>query len=77
MPIRNTNIHLKIKVSEFINKIVSFLLCEFNRVTSSSEGKNIILVRSSFQIPKQKYWFHFQVKRISMQTCLFLIVILR
>ena len=44
--------NIQIKVSEFINKLVSFLFCEFNRVTSWNEGKNIILVRSSFQIPK-------------------------
>ena len=30
----------------------SFLFCEFNRVTSWKEGKNIILERSSSQIPK-------------------------
>ena len=33
MPIGNANIHIQINVSEFINKIVSFLFCEFNRVT--------------------------------------------
>jgi len=46
------NIHIQINLSEFINKLVTFLFCEFNRVTSCNEGKNIILVRSSFQIPK-------------------------
>jgi len=52
MPIGNANIHIKINVSEFINKLVSFLLCKFNRVTSLKEGKNIILERSSFQFAK-------------------------
>ena len=51
MPIGNANIHIQINVSEFINKIVSFLFCEFNRVTREKEGKNIILDRSSSQIP--------------------------
>jgi hypothetical protein len=31
---------------------VSFVFCEFNRVTSWNEAKTINLVRSSFQIPK-------------------------
>ena len=52
MPIGNANIYIKIKMSEFINKPVSFLFCEFNRVTSWKEGKNIILERSISQIPK-------------------------
>ena len=52
MPIGNANIHIKINVSKFINKIVSYLFCEFNRVTSWKEGKNIILERSSSLIPK-------------------------
>jgi len=52
MPNGNTNIHIKINVSDFINKLVSFLFFEFNRVTSRHEGKNINLVRSTFQIPK-------------------------
>ena len=52
MPIANDNIHMQINVSEFINKLASFLFCEFNRVTSWKEGKNIILERSSSQIPK-------------------------
>ena len=43
MPIGNANIHIQINVSEFINKIVSFLFRGFNRVTSLKEGKNIIL----------------------------------
>jgi len=65
MPIGNTKIHIQINISEFINRLVSFLFCEFNRVTSWNEGKNIILVRSTFQIPKYKYWFHIQGQRIS------------
>jgi len=30
MPIGNASIHIQIKVSEFIKKLVSFLFCEFN-----------------------------------------------
>jgi len=52
MPFGNTNIIIHINVSEFINRHVSFLFREFNRVTILNEGKNIILVRSTFQIPK-------------------------
>ena len=52
MPIGNANIHIQIKVSELIKKIFSFPFCEFNSVTSWKEGKNIILERSSSQIPK-------------------------
>ena len=52
MQIGNDNIHIQIKVSEFIKKLVSFIFWEFNRVTSCKEGKNIILERSSSQIPK-------------------------
>ena len=52
MPIGNANIHIKINVSELINKLVSFLFFEFNRVTRWKEGKNIILERSSSQIAK-------------------------
>ena len=52
MPIGNANIHIKYKVSEFNNKLVSYVFCEFNRVTSWEEGKNIILERSTSQIPK-------------------------
>ena len=47
-----SNIHTQINESEFINKLVSFLFCEFNRVTSWKECKNIILERSSSLIPK-------------------------
>ena len=39
MPIGNANIHIQINVSEFINKIVSFLLCEFNRVRAEKKAK--------------------------------------
>ena len=66
MPIGNANIHIQINVTDFINKYVSFLFCEFNRVTSCKGGKNIILERSSSQTPKYKYWFHFQGQRMSM-----------
>ena len=47
MPIGNANMKILINVSEFINKFVSFLFCEINRVTSWKEGKYIILERSS------------------------------
>jgi len=43
MIIGNANIHIQINVSVFINKLVSFPFCEFNRVTSWNE--------------KQKYYF--------------------
>ena len=52
MPIENANIRNQISVQEFINKLVSFVFCEFNRVASWNEDKTIILVRSCFQIPK-------------------------
>ena len=52
MPIGNANILIQIYESEFINKFVSFLFCEFNRVTNGKEGKNIILESSSSQIAK-------------------------
>ena len=39
MPIGNANIHIQINVSEFINKIVSFLFGEFYRVTSRKKQK--------------------------------------
>ena len=45
-------IHIQINVSDFINKLVSFMFCEFKRVTNWKEGKNIILERSSSQIPR-------------------------
>ena len=47
MPIGNANIHIQIKVSEYIKKLVSFLFCEFNCVTIGKEGKYIVLERSS------------------------------
>ena len=50
----------KLNVSEFINKRVSFLFCDFNRVTSWKEGKNIILLRSSSQIPNRNTGFIFK-----------------
>jgi len=52
MPIGNTNIHVQINVTEFINKLNLIYFCEFKRVASRNKGKPIILVRSSFQIPK-------------------------
>ena len=54
MPIGKANFHIQINVLEFINKFVSFLFCEFNRVTNRKEGKNIILERSSSQIAKNR-----------------------
>ena len=61
MPIGNANIHIQFNVSELIKKLVSFLFCEFNRVTSSKEGKNIILERLSSQIPNRNTGFIFKV----------------
>jgi len=52
MQVGNASIHIQINVSEFINKLVSFLFWEFNRVKSWKEGRNIILERSTSQIPK-------------------------
>jgi len=51
--------------STLINS-VSFLFCEFIRVTTWNGGKTIILVRLSFQIPKYKYWFHIEGQPMSM-----------
>jgi len=43
----------KILICQFsLKNSVSFMFCEFNRVSSWNEGKTVILVRSSFQIPK-------------------------
>jgi len=51
----------QLEIPIFINKLmcqsslinpVSFVFCEFNRAANWNEGKTIILVRSSFQIPK-------------------------
>ena len=35
----NANIHIQINLSEFINKFVSFLFCEFNPVTRRKKQK--------------------------------------
>ena len=59
MPIGNANIHIQINVSEIINKLVSFLFCEFNRVTNWKEGKNIILERSYSQNSQIEILFSF------------------
>ena len=61
MPIGNNNIHIQINVSEFINKLVSFLFCEFNPVTNWNEGKNIILVYHDFKFPNINPGFNFKV----------------
>ena len=53
MPIVNANIHIQINVSEFINKLVSFLFFQFNRVTRWKEGKSIILERSFLKFPNR------------------------
>ena len=66
MAIGNANIHIQFNESDLINKLISFQFYEFNRVTSWKDGKNIILERSSSQIPKKKYWFHFQGQQMSM-----------
>ena len=39
MPIGNANIHIQINVSEFINKLLSFLFSEFNRVRAEKKVK--------------------------------------
>jgi len=62
--------------SSLINSF-SFVFCEFNRVANWNEGKTMILVQSTFQIPKKKHWFHIQGQPMSMYTCLFLIIILK
>ena len=46
--------------SSLINS-VSFVFCEFNIVASWNEGKPIILLRSSFQIPNRNTGFIFNV----------------
>ena len=61
MPIGNANMHIQINVSEFINKLVSFLFCEFNRVTNGKEGKNTILERSFLKFPNWNTGFIFKV----------------
>ena len=66
MPIGITNIHKQINVSEFINISVSFAFCELNRVARWNKGKIIMLLRSSFQIPKYKHWFHIKGQTMSM-----------
>jgi len=52
MPIGSTNIHKQINVPEFINKPSFICVFELKRVASRNESKTIILVRTSFQIPK-------------------------
>ena len=65
MPIGYANIH-KIIESELINISVSFAFCELNRVARWNEGKFIILVRSSFQIPKEKHIFQIKGQPMSI-----------
>ena len=56
----NSNIHIQINVSEFTNKIVSFLFCEFNRVTSRKKQKyffrTFIFSNSQIQILLSFSW---------------------
>ena len=52
MSIGNTYIHIEINVPCTLINAVSFVFCEFNCVANWNEGKAIILVRSSFKIPK-------------------------
>ena len=42
MPIGNANIHIQIKASDFFNKLVSFLFCEFNREPAEKKAKILI-----------------------------------
>ena len=74
----------QLEIPIFINKLmckrslmnwISFVYCEFNRVVGWNEGKAIILVRSSFQIPK--HWFHIQGQPMSMKTFILLVVNLK
>ena len=53
MSIGNANIHIPLNVSEFNNKFVSFLFCEFNSVTSRKKQKifqNVHLLKSQIKI---------------------------
>jgi len=49
MWIGNTNINIENNVSEYINKLSFISVLWIFRVTSSNDGKTIILVRSSFK----------------------------
>ena len=51
----------KIMSQSTLISTVSFLFCEFIRVTRWNDGKTIILVRSSFQIPNRNTGFIFTV----------------
>ena len=66
MPIGNININKQLMCQISLIKLISFVFCEFHRVASGNEGKTIILVRSSFRIPKNKHWFHIHDQRMSM-----------
>jgi len=61
MPIGNANIHIKINVSLFINKIVTFLFCDFNRVTSWNEAKLLFCYFHHFKFPNWNTGFIFKV----------------
>ena len=50
MPIGNANIHIQINVSEYINKLVSFLFCEFNRVREKYYFRTFIFSNSQIEI---------------------------
>ena len=50
MPIGNANIHIQIDVTEYINKRVSFLFCEFNRVREKYYFRTFIFSNSQIEI---------------------------
>ena len=52
MPIGNTNTHKQLMWKSSLINSDSFVYCKFYRVDSWNEGNIIILVGSSFQIPK-------------------------
>ena len=50
MPIGNAKLHIQINVSELINKLVSFLFCEFNRVREKYYFRPFIFSNSQIEI---------------------------
>ena len=52
MPMGITRIHKEIMCQSSLTKSFSFVFFEFNRVANLNEAKTMILVQSTFQIPK-------------------------